>query len=209
MKNQDRLFERGLKLPLVEAFYTLQGEGFHTGKPAYFIRIGGCDVGCSWCDTKFSWNPDLHPVVEINKILEGALESGAKSVVVTGGEPLLYPLDPLCRLFKNAGLETFLETSGAHPLSGIWDWICLSPKRSSPPLAEIFPVANELKMIIQTSTDFLWAEENESRVPDRCQLFLQPEWSRREEILPKIIEYIKNHQDWRISLQAHKYIHIP
>ena len=209
MENQDSLFEKGLKLPLVEAFYTLQGEGFHTGKAAYFIRIGGCDVGCSWCDTKFSWNPDLHPLVEIGAIVNGAVESGAKSVVVTGGEPLSYPLEPLCRLFKKAGLETFLETSGAYELAGFWDWVCLSPKKTVLPCKGIHARADELKMIIHNREDFEWAEKHAKMARKECKLYLQPEWSKTKEMIPEIIDYIKGNQQWAISLQAHKYIGIP
>ncbi len=203
------LFEGGRKLPLVEEFYTVQGEGYHTGKAAYFIRIGGCDVGCSWCDTKFSWNASLHPLVETGQIVEHVLASGADSVVVTGGEPLMAPLDYLCRKLKEKAITTFLETSGAYPLSGQWDWICLSPKAFQPPLDPIYQEANELKVIIQTRADLGWAEKNASRVGPGCLLFLQPEWSQYERIIPLIVEYVKYNPQWRISLQAHKFMHIP
>ena len=209
MKDEKSIFEGGKKLPLVEEFYTIQGEGYHTGKAAYFIRIGGCDVGCSWCDTKFSWNPSLHPVVPAEQILEHVTAHPAAAVVVTGGEPLMVNLDYLTELLKQKGIETFLETSGAYPLSGSWDWICLSPKKNAPPVDELFMVAHELKMIIASHKDFEWAVENGSRVHADCKLFLQPEWSQRETILPVIIEFVKENPRWMISLQSHKYMRIP
>ena len=196
-------------IPLVEEFYTIQGEGFHTGKAAYFIRVGGCDVGCSWCDTKFSWDPELHPVVPVGQIVDHVLEHPASAVVVTGGEPLMVNMGPLTGLLKEKRVETFLETSGAHPLSGIWDWICFSPKENAPPHASIFPAANELKIIVSSAKDLHWAEENRAGVNSSCYLYLQPEWSRREEVLPLIIEYAKEHPEWMISLQSHKYMRIP
>jgi len=209
MRDEQSIFEGGKKLPLVEEFYTIQGEGYHTGKAAYFIRIGGCDVGCSWCDTKFSWNPSLHPVVPAEQILEHVTAHPAAAVVVTGGEPLMVNLDYLTELLKQKGIETFLETSGAYPLSGSWDWICLSPKKNAPPVDELFMVAHELKMIIASHEDFEWAVQNSSRVHGDCKLFLQPEWSQRETILPVIIEFVKANPRWMISLQSHKYMRIP
>ncbi|MCK4748195.1 MAG: 7-carboxy-7-deazaguanine synthase QueE [Bacteroidales bacterium] len=203
------IFENGRKLPLVEEFYTIQGEGYHTGKAAYFIRIGGCDVGCSWCDTKFSWDPSLHPVVPAEQIIENICAHPAAAVVVTGGEPLMVNLDYLTALLKKNGIETFLETSGAYTLSGHWDWICLSPKKNAPPVGDIFNVAHELKVIISTEEDLEWAVENGSRVHNTCKLFLQPEWSQRETILPVIIEYVKENPRWMVSLQSHKYMRIP
>lgn len=196
-------------LPLVEEFFSLQGEGYHTGKAAYFIRIGGCDVGCSWCDSRFSWNPDIHPMVETDDIINRVLKSGADSVVVTGGEPLMWNLDYLCKKLRKNNISTFIETSGAYPLSGKWDWICLSPKKNMPPVAGICAVANELKVIVQDNSDFDWAEKYRPLVNDKCRLFLQPEWSRFEHIIPEIVEYVKNNPHWRISLQVHKYMHIP
>ncbi len=203
------VFENGRKLPIVEEFYTLQGEGYHTGKPAYFIRLGGCDIGCSWCDTKFSWNPAIHPLVAVDEIAERAVQSGCGAVVVTGGEPLIYPLEYLTGTLQNAGIELYLETSGAYPLSGKWNWLCLSPKKKSPPRREIFPLAHELKVIIQQVEDFSWAEENAALVKSECMLYLQPEWSRYDEILPEIVAYVKKNIRWRISLQAHKFMKIP
>jgi len=209
VKTSKDIFENGLKLPLVEEFYTLQGEGYHTGSAAYFIRIGGCDVGCSWCDTKFSWNPDLHPPVDIQQIVDKASLSPAAAVVVTGGEPLMANMDPLTSKLKALDIETFLETSGAHPLTGTWDWICLSPKRNMPPVGDIHQRAHELKMIIAAEDDFEWAIEHSAHVSDNCKLFLQPEWSVRETMLPIIIEFVKENPSWQVSLQAHKYMHIP
>jgi len=174
------LFEGGKKLPLVEEFYTIQGEGYHTGKAAYFVRIGGCDVGCSWCDTKFSWNPNLHPVVAAEQILEHAINYPAAAVVVTGGEPLMVNMDYLTELLKKKGIETYLETSGTYPLSGKWNWICLSPKKNAPPEQEIFNHADELKVIIESKEDLGWALENSSKVQENCKLFLQPEWSQKK-----------------------------
>lgn len=209
MEKNQKAFEGGKKLPLVEEFYTIQGEGYHTGKAAYFIRIGGCDVGCSWCDTKFSWNPSLHPVVPAEQIVEHVMAEPAAAVVVTGGEPLMVNMDYLTGLLKEKGVETFLETSGAHPLSGQWDWICLSPKRSIPPVDELFRVAHELKVIISTREDLQWAIENSKKVDAGCKLYLQPEWSSRERMLPLIITFVKENPQWMISLQSHKYMRIP
>jgi len=196
-------------LPLVEEFFSLQGEGYHTGKAAYFIRIGGCDVGCSWCDSRFSWNPHIHPMVSADEIIERAFKSGTNSVVVTGGEPLMWDLDYLCNGLKKSNIKTFLETSGAYKLSGSWDWICLSPKKNMPPADEICGVADELKVIIQNSDDLEWAEKYRKMVNADCRLFLQPEWSRFKDITPEIVSFIKQYPYWRVSLQAHKYMHIP
>ena len=209
MGDVQNIFEGGKKLPLVEEFYTIQGEGYHTGKAAYFIRIGGCDVGCSWCDTKFSWNPNLHPVVPAEQILDHVLTFPAAAVVVTGGEPLMVNMDYLTHLFKQRGIETFLETSGAYPLSGEWDWICLSPKKNAPPVDSLYEYADELKVIIETKQDLEWAVSNASKVNEHCKLFLQPEWSQRETILPEIIDFVKQNPRWMISLQSHKYMKIP
>ena len=203
------IFDGGKLIPLVEEFYTIQGEGFHTGKAAYFIRVGGCDVGCSWCDTKFSWNPSLHPLVPAEQIVDHVLVHPAAAVVVTGGEPLMAPMGYLTGLLKARGIETFLETSGAYEYSGDWDWVCLSPKRNSPPLPGIFPRAHELKVIIASEEDLLWAVENASQVNPSCKLYLQPEWSQREKILPMIVEFSKNNPRWMISIQSHKYMRIP
>jgi len=203
------ILEEGALLPLVESFYTIQGEGYNTGKAAFFIRLGGCDVGCSWCDAKETWNPSVYPPVKIEKIVDEATAFSAKSIVITGGEPLNYPLDKLCDLLKSSNMEIFLETSGSSPLSGSFDWICLSPKKKKPPLNEIYSKADELKIIIETEDDFKWAEENRKLVNDNCRLYLQPEWSKSNQMLPKIIEYIKQNTIWSISLQTHKYMNIP
>jgi len=199
----------GINLPLVEEFHTIQGEGYHAGEAAWFIRLGGCDVGCSWCDSRFSWDPDIHPLVETGEIIEHAVNSGTKSVVVTGGEPLMWNLDYLCTGLKINNISTFIETSGSYPLSGNWDWICLSPKKNVPPVGNICLEADELKVIIETSDDFEWAEKYRSLAGKGCLLFLQPEWSRFTSIIPEIVEYVKRNPYWKISLQIHKYMHIP
>lgn len=201
--------QEGKLLPLMEEFYTIQGEGVHTGKAAYFIRIGGCDVGCYWCDVKESWNPEIHPLIPTDRIVEHAAACKAKAVVVTGGEPLMYNLDYLCEELKKFGIQTFLETSGAYPLTGIWDWICLSPKRKKEPLKPMYHMANELKVIVFEESDLLWAEESSGKVGDSCRLLLQPEWSRRQTMLPAIVRYVLDNPRWKISLQSHKYMGIP
>ncbi|MFP4366210.1 MAG: 7-carboxy-7-deazaguanine synthase QueE [Bacteroidales bacterium] len=203
------LFEGGKKLPLVEDFYTIQGEGYHTGKAAYFIRLGGCDIGCSWCDAKYTWNRHLHPLVMTDEIVSRALSFPSRSIVVTGGEPSSYPLEYLCNELLKNEVATFVETSGSYPLTGKWDWVCLSPKKQSPPLTDIYSQANELKVIIHELSDLDWAEENASRVEDTCSLYLQPEWSRYEKIISAVVDYVKNNPSWNISLQAHKFMHIP
>lgn len=202
-------FESGMLLPMIEQFYTVQGEGYHTGKAAYFIRIGGCDIGCYWCDTKISWRADLHKAEPIATIVENAKKSGSNAVVVTGGEPSAYNLIPLTNALKAEGIETFVETSGAYPLRGIWDWICLSPKMQKPPVNDVFEKANELKVIIFEPTDFAWAEENAAKVPSNCKLYLQPEWSRSKELMASIVEYVKANPKWSVSIQSHKYMRIP
>jgi 7-carboxy-7-deazaguanine synthase len=199
----------GKFLPLVESFYTIQGEGFNTGKPAYFIRLGGCDVGCSWCDSKESWNPEKFPPVDIDVIVKEAVKCPAKAIVLTGGEPLNYPLDSLCNALRKNGLQIFLETSGSSPLSGVFDWICLSPKKKKKPLPGIYPVASELKVIIEGAEDFEWAEYNRKLVGEKCRLYLQPEWSRMKTVMPLIVEYVKMHPEWNVSLQTHKFMRIP
>lgn len=193
----------------MEEFYTLQGEGYHTGTAAYFTRIGGCDVGCRWCDIPESWNADKYPPSSVDEMVERAAACPARAVVVTGGEPLLYNLDYLCNRLHEKGIRTFLETSGSSPLTGKWDWICLSPKKDAPPLKEIFLIANELKVIIQDEEDFGWAEENAVKAGKGCTLFLQPEWSRRSLMIPAIVSYIMKNPSWKISLQSHKYMRIP
>ncbi len=199
----------GKMLPLVERLFSVQGEGYHTGKAAYFIRLGGCDVGCSWCDSRFAWDPSLHRLVETDLIVNSVVLSGTDSVVVTGGEPLIWNLDYLCSCLKNKNIKTFIETSGAYPPSGKWDWICLSPKKNMPPLSSICNMADELKVVIQDRNDFRWADEYRKLVRKDCFLFLQPEWKRFDDVIPDIVEYVKKNPVWRISLQTHKYMHIP
>nr|WP_311456579.1 7-carboxy-7-deazaguanine synthase QueE [uncultured Capnocytophaga sp.] len=202
------LIAKGEVLPLMEAFYTLQGEGFYKGTAAYFIRLGGCDVGCHWCDVKESWDASLHTLTPIETIVQKALQY-SKTIIITGGEPLMYNLLPLTQLLKSKGARTHIETSGAHPLTGIWDWICLSPKKNKRPLPLIHQKANELKMIIYNQNDFLFAEEMSALTQPECIRYLQPEWSRKEKMIPKMVEYVLAHPQWKISLQMHKYLDIP
>jgi 7-carboxy-7-deazaguanine synthase len=196
-------------LPVMESFYTLQGEGFHQGRAAYFIRLAGCDVGCFWCDVKDSWDAEAHPKVTITTLLEEVKQTPAEIVVITGGEPLMHNLGNLTSTFQNAGLKTHIETSGSSPLSGTWNWICLSPKKFKAPLPEALPAADELKIIIYNKTDFAWAESYAAQVAPTCRLYLQPEWSKAAEVTPLIIDYIKANPKWELSLQVHKYINIP
>jgi len=207
-KNTQQLINKGEMLPLMEEFYTIQGEGFHTGKAAYFIRIGGCDVGCHWCDVKESWNADLHPPTITDTIVNNA-KSNANTVVVTGGEPSMWNLDYITNALQNANLKTHVETSGAYKLTGTWDWICLSPKKTKLPLADIYPNAQELKMIVFNKNDFKFAEEQAAKVSESCELFLQPEWSNKEKMTPLIVDYVMRNPKWKISLQTHKYLNIP
>ena len=196
-------------LPVMEQFYTIQGEGAHQGKAAYFIRLGGCDVGCVWCDVKESWDADAHPQLTISEIVEDTLKFPPSIAVITGGEPAMYNLEALCLALKNNGIRTHLETSGSHPLTGYWDWICFSPKKFKAPLAEYYSKANELKIIVYNKHDFKWAESFAEQVHEDCHLFLQPEWGKESQVLPLIIDYVKANPKWRISLQVHKYINVP
>lgn len=196
-------------LPVMEHFYTLQGEGFHQGRAAYFIRLGGCDVGCVWCDVKESWDADKHPVRAIEELVTEVKKTEAEMVVITGGEPLIHNLEELTGALKSAGLETNVETSGSSPLSGQWNWICLSPKKFKAPLPEVVTNANELKIIIFNKSDFDWAEKYAAEVNEQCKLYLQPEWSKAKQMTPLIVEYIKEHPKWELSLQIHKYINVP
>lgn len=198
-----------ISLPVMEHFYTLQGEGFHQGKAAYFIRLAGCDVGCVWCDVKESWYADKHPLISISNLVSTVKETPAEIVVITGGEPLMHNLYALTQALQNAGLKTHIETSGAHPLSGSWDWICLSPKKFKAPLPEVVPYANELKAVVFNKSDFDWAEKYAALVAPSCRLYLQPEWDKAAQITPLIIDYIKAHPQWQLSLQIHKYINVP
>jgi organic radical activating enzyme len=196
-------------LPVMEHFYTLQGEGYHQGKAAYFIRLGGCDVGCVWCDVKDSWDADKHPLLNIDDLVFSIEQTPAKLVVITGGEPLMHNLDTLTSALQAKGLQTNIETSGAHPLSGTWDWICLSPKKFKAPLPGILPFANELKVVVFNQSDFEWAEKYAALVSPDSKLYLQPEWDKASLVTPMIIEYIKQNPQWELSLQIHKYINVP
>lgn len=204
-------------LPVMEHFYTIQGEGYHQGKAAYFLRLGGCDVGCVWCDVKDSWDADKHPKFDIDEIVNFVVEGSsvkdntvmAVMVVITGGEPLMHSLDQLTGKLKDKGFLTNMETSGSHPLSGNWDWICLSPKKFKAPLPEVIAAAHELKVVIFNKSDFEWAEQFAAQVNPDCKLYLQPEWDKASTVTPLIIDYIKQHPKWRISLQVHKYMNIP
>lgn len=193
----------------MEHFYTIQGEGYHQGKAAYFIRLGGCDVGCVWCDVKDSWDVEKHPKLRIEHLKLNVLETPAKLVVITGGEPLMHNLDELTTALQQQGLQTNIETSGAHPLSGNWDWICLSPKKFKAPLPEILPLSNELKIVVYNKSDFDWAEKYAALVNPNCKLYLQPEWDKATEVTPLLIDYIKANPKWQLSLQVHKYINVP
>lgn len=208
-EQEDQLLDEGKMLPLMEEFYTIQGEGFNTGQAAYFIRIGGCDVGCRWCDVKESWNRKLHPPTLTDNIVNNASLQPAKAVVITGGEPLMNNLDYICSELKSRGIKRFLESSGAHPFSGDWDWICVSPKKKSPPVESVYSKANELKVVIEKIEDFEWAEENAKLVPESCLLYLQPEWSQVDAIMQPIVEYVQANPKWLISIQSHKYMRIP
>lgn len=208
-EDKKQLLAEGKLLPLMEEFYTIQGEGFHTGKSAWFIRVGGCDVGCHWCDVKESWDASKHPLTKTDSIIMNAINNPSKAVVVTGGEPLTYNMDYLCQGLKEKGIQIYLETSGAYPLSGNFDWICLSPKKTEAPKPEIFAKANELKVIIHNQDDFKWAEKNAGMVSDGCKLYLQPEWSKAEKMMPLIVDYVMANPKWMVSLQTHKYMHIP
>lgn len=205
----NQVMRETVKLPVMEHFYTIQGEGYHQGRAAYFIRLGGCDVGCVWCDVKESWDASKHPLLDVRTLSSEVSKTPAEIVVITGGEPLMYDLDELTTELKSAGLNTHIETSGAHPLSGNWDWICLSPKKFKAPLPEILPFANELKIVVYNKSDFEWAEKYAALVSPSCRLYLQPEWDKAAEMTPYIIDYIKSHPKWELSLQLHKYIHVP
>jgi len=198
-----------ITLPIMEAFYTLQGEGFHSGKAAYFIRTAGCDVGCHWCDVKESWQISKDQYQSISKIVEDANKVKSKLAVITGGEPLMYDMDLLTNALHNTGIDTHLETSGAYPLTGEWNWICFSPKKFKQPIEEFYSRADELKVVIYNKSDFQWAEKHAAKMHNRAKLFLQPEWSQKDQVVPLIIDYIKDNPEWQISLQTHKYMDIP
>ncbi|MDC0389323.1 7-carboxy-7-deazaguanine synthase QueE [Flavobacteriaceae bacterium] len=208
-KNLDKSdIELGLKLPIMESFYTIQGEGYYSGSAAYFIRVAGCDVGCHWCDVKESWDSNIHPVISINMLVDNAVKH-SKMVVITGGEPLMWNMNPLTKLLKQNGIKVHVETSGSNTLTGSWDWICLSPKKRKLPSDEVYLRANELKVIVFNKHDLIYAEEQSKKVNKKCILFLQPEWDKKDEMLPIIVDYIKKNDKWKISLQTHKYLKIP
>jgi organic radical activating enzyme len=195
--------------PVMEMFYSLQGEGYHQGKAAYFIRLAGCDVGCVWCDVKESWDASKHPVLSIEQIVHSALQHPARLAIITGGEPLLYNLNPLTAALKAVGFQTNIETSGSSTMSGQWDWVCLSPKKFKAPLPENLPLASELKVVIFNNSDFDWAETYAKQVAPDCKLYLQPEWDKQAQITPLVIEYVKENPKWELSAQLHKYIQVP
>lgn len=207
-KTVHKQVEVGLMLPLMEAFYTLQGEGYHKGSAAYFIRIGGCDVGCHWCDVKESWDADKHPPTNIDIIVTEA-KKYSDTIVITGGEPLMWDMEPLTTALKETGLNIHIETSGAYDISGHWDWFCLSPKKNKLPTKEAAARADELKVIIYNKDDFRFAEEQAKRVGKDCVLYLQPEWSKRDAMMPLMVDYVLAHSQWKVSLQTHKYLNIP
>jgi len=209
MKMNEELISTVNTLPVMEHFYTLQGEGFHQGKAAYFIRLGGCDVGCVWCDVKESWNADKHPQWKIEDLILNVNKTPAKIVVITGGEPLLHDLYELTKNLKEAGLKTHIETSGSSQLSGTWDWITLSPKKFKAPITECLSFASELKVVVFNKSDFDWAEKYAAQVSRQCKLYLQPEWDKASVMTPLIIDYIKANPKWQLSLQIHKYINVP
>lgn len=196
-------------LPVMEHFYTIQGEGTYQGHAAYFIRLGGCDVGCVWCDVKESWDAQKHPMYSIEQIVAWVVDAKAPLAVITGGEPLLHNLDALTQALQEKGIKTNIETSASSPLSGTWDWICVSPKKFKAPLPEVVALAHELKVVVFNNSDFKWAEQHLSLVNSHCKLYLQPEWDKSAQMLPLIIDYVKQHPAWKISLQVHKYMNIP
>ena len=207
-KETKDLVDKGVMLPLMEEFYTIQGEGYHTGTAAYFIRVGGCDVGCHWCDVKESWNANLHPPTLADTIIKN-VKKYTDTVVITGGEPLMWSMDYITKLLQKNNIKTHIETSGAYDFSGKWDWFCLSPKKTKLPLKENYREADELKVIIHNQSDFKFAEEQASKVRKKCELFLQPEWSKKEKMTDLIVNYVMKHPKWKISLQTHKYLNIP
>ena len=207
-KNSQDLLEKGKSLPVMESFYTIQGEGFHKGKASYFIRIGGCDVGCHWCDVKESWDAAAHPIISTKKIIDEAIKY-SDTIVITGGEPLMWDMTLLTTGLKSKNKIIHIETSGAYKLTGNWDWICLSPKKRMKPLAEFYNLANELKVIVYNKDDLKFAEEQAKKVNSDAHLYLQPEWDNREKMMPIMVDYVKNNPKWKISLQTHKYLNIP
>lgn len=208
LKKKDERLKTGEALPLMEAYYTIQGEGYHKGSAVFFIRIGGCDIGCHWCDVKESWNPSIHPITDIKDIIDNA-KNYSDTVIVTGGEPLMWNMFPLTDGLRSFGIKTHIETSGAYPLSGNWDWFCLSPKKNKLPTSSAYERADELKVIIHNKDDFNFADLQAKKVNIDCKLFLQPEWSRNKKMIPLIVDYIMKNPKWKVSLQTHKYLNIP
>jgi len=207
-KKTKLLLEKGESLPIMEEFYTIQGEGFHKGAASYFIRTGGCDVGCHWCDVKESWDENSHPIISVEEIVKKS--SGfSDCVVVTGGEPLMWNMNPLTKALKKLGKKTHIETSGAYPLTGVWDWVCLSPKKAKLPTEDAYKHAHELKIIIYNNHDFKFAEQEAKKVNKNAILYLQPEWGKRNKMMPLMVDFIKKNPKWKISLQTHKYLNIP
>ena len=207
-KKTKLLLEKGESLPIMEAFYTIQGEGYHKGMASYFIRTGGCDIGCHWCDVKESWDENSHPFISVEEIVKKSV-AFSDCVVITGGEPLMWNMNPLTKALKKLGKKTHIETSGAYPLTGFWDWICLSPKKAKLPIQDAYNNANELKIIIYNNHDFKFAEKEAKKVNKNAILYLQPEWGKREEMIPLMVDFIKKNPKWKISLQTHKYLNIP
>ena len=208
LKIKDQKLEKGEALPLMEAFYTIQGEGYHRGSAAFFIRIGGCDIGCHWCDVKESWNPVNHPITSVKRIIDNA-KKYSDTVIVTGGEPLMWNMFPLTDGLRSLGIKIHIETSGAYPLSGNWDWFCLSPKKNKLPTDGAHQRADELKIIIYNKDDFNFAESQAKKVNKDCKLFLQPEWSKNKKMIPLIVDYVMKNPKWKVSLQTHKYLNVP
>ena len=204
-----RVKKEGYTLPVMEQFLTIQGEGFHSGRSAYFIRLGGCDVGCVWCDVKESWDAAEHELMDISELVDRAAETNADFSVITGGEPTMYNLSALTGALNEKGIRTAIETSGVYELTGNWHWICFSPKKFKAPVQSIYDVANELKVIVFNEHDLKWAEGHAKKVKSSCALYLQPEWGKQDEMMPLIINYVKQNPRWRISLQTHKYLNIP
>jgi 7-carboxy-7-deazaguanine synthase len=206
---QSKEFNPNLELPVMESFFTIQGEGAHSGRAAYFIRLAGCDVGCVWCDVKESWNPAIHPLLSISLLVEDAVRSACGFVVITGGEPAMYDISELVNQLKAKNIEVAIETSGCYELNGNVDWYCFSPKKFKAPTEEAYQRANELKVVVAHISDLAWAETHAQKVNSNCKLYLQPEWSKQERFLKTIIDYVKEHPKWKISLQTHKFMNIP
>jgi len=208
-KTENTAVKNGLILPLMEDFYTIQGEGYHSGRAAYFLRLAGCDVGCTWCDVKESWNAEEHVQTTIEKMVKNVKSSGADFCVITGGEPATYNLEPLTKALQENNIQTAIETSGVYPVTGMWHWVCFSPKKFKMPHESIYHIADELKIIVFNKHDLEWAKSHSEKVRIECRLYLQPEWEKRNEMLPLIIDFVKKNPQWRISLQTHKYMNIP